>query len=199
MPRTPKASGTPLYQVRLDETSWRKVRAMIETISFNYGKAMEDLTPEFGAYMPYSIFQEIGRRSRPMRFIPHIAPAVFNNLDYILKRVMANIAVKAQKAAMTGKAPSISQARAEAIKLWEETLNALPREQAFARAPVEFGFHRASLAGYGQSPSDAQVAAWQRKWMKERAARRATIRESRRRQEAGRRIGVGVRLGALKK
>jgi len=134
-------------------------------------QALSRVKPEFGAYMYYSWWQEVGNKwtRKSGNFRPHILPAVLNNASEIL-RVLAQyyLDTTAEIMRSTGAVPQ-EKIVAGYAKAWTRALNDKPRREAVVNAPKKYGFHRRSIYGYAYARTDDEIRAFQEQ---QRAARK---------------------------
>jgi len=172
----------------------------LNKIATGFHVASRNLKPEFGAYMQYSIYLEVGHVvmgmiSNPaggkklgvksqVLARPHIVPAIKGNRKWIvaqLGREWRNIVTKCYQ--QLGYDTQKAVARS-----WVRVLNDKPRidaaktEEQGGNCPYEFGFHRRSIRGYPVVRTKAEVSAFQKKQMaaRDKAEQRAKKPTSRR-------------------
>jgi len=172
------------FRLEFDRTQLVRVLGSLHSVRTQFGQALRRVNPEFGAYMPYSSFQEEGRRDIKMRFNPHLLPAILNNAGWITQNMAFELR-PALSATLQGRV-NLNTLKAQIRRAWEVVLNGKPREDAIANAPEEFGFHKMTIRGYGDERSEGSIRAQQQKLMRERAyleryANTATARRIRRR------------------
>lgn len=130
-----------------------------------FGKAMAAAKPEFGAYMRYSYYLELGTVKMQAR--PHIVPAVADNAQLLVDTLCNYMLDHLDERAIKGRAAGTYKKAYE--DAWWAVLNGPMRIAAVAATasiPVyEFGFHRRSINGsvHERSPEEirGQMASWE--------------------------------------
>lgn len=162
-----------MYRLDINQAELIKFKRNVRNIRERFLFILSGVIPEFGAYMPYSLFQEEGRSgwsrdsgSSPRhQYYPHILPAITKNAAYITRELSRRL-YPVMLQAMNG--ANVQTMRAEIRKSWEEVLNAKPRLDAIAGAPEEYGFHKSTIRGYGNERTEGSIRQQQMKLMRER-------------------------------
>lgn len=165
-----------MFQLDIEQTELVKLQRRFRNLQDRFFQILAGVEPEFGAYMPYSFYQEEGHPkkgdwkkdsgpSRRHQYYPHILPAILKNAGYIT-RGMARELTPIMENAMNGQ--HLNSLRAQMRRAWENVLNAKPRTDAVNNAPEEFGFHRSTIAGYGSPRTEASIRSQQQKLMRQR-------------------------------
>lgn len=162
---TTQRVGRGAFRVTIDKGEVQKLSRRFQAYFNVFVRAANLVNPEFGAYMPYSVYLELGGKAAPR---PHIVPAIEGNANYIVTQIgrrAANVAL----ALATGSANTAVQARNLLAMEWEDVLNGKPRQDAIQAAPVKWGFHRSTIRGYGMKRKDSEIEAQQERLSAQRA------------------------------
>lgn len=126
--------------------------------------------PEFGAYMSYSLFQEVGTANNKPPPRPHIIPALLACKSQITNG-MANY-LNAYLHATVGKKRTIANLTKIYEEAWMRVLNGPARIKAVSLAQAqgvwEYGFHARSIHGYATPRSQGEILAMQREAAEQR-------------------------------
>lgn len=185
----------------VDAMQLEEFKMSMSDLARRFGPAFKTVHPTFGAYMRYSAVLEFGwrdRRSAKFRLqggalvastsgIPHIHPAIRNNIGFITKYLLDRVAIPALKDHFDTKGKSWPKTVKNLEKAWTSILNDKPRRDAVARAPYQYGFHRRSIQGSAYEIPAAKIAAmraeaaagYEREFNKRRAKRLAKKRGGR--------------------
>lgn len=161
-----------------DFTGMTQLGQRLQTAHAAFGSAIEAIKPQFGAYMRYSAILENGSKYMPIGHIktdpvtgkpmagkkpigPHIRPAIENNAGLLLKGVTDFLVVMTDQHLNGVRFFNSAAVKMALSKKWDQLLNSKPRQDAAAKAPFEFGFHRRSIRGYSNAPTSSQILGWQ--------------------------------------
>ena len=165
-----RRGSSGVFALRLDPAEIAKVTKKVEDMRAWFELIVAGVRPEYGAYMPYSMFQEVGipGSEPPFPFTPHIEPSIMRNATFIrqgLQRGLSQLILRYSRTDF----PVLKSARKEVSKVWEGVLNAKPRIDAMKNAPVEYGFHRSTIRGYGDARTAMEIRKQQQELMRQRA------------------------------
>lgn len=146
--------GKGRWRVILDDAEVVQLRKRLRHLETFLSRALSQVNPEFGAYMPYSKFPEGGTKYQEAQ--PSILPAIEMNREYIRRELQRRVGDYALTFA-TSKAPTLARARKVIEGMWEEVLNAKPRADAQSMAAVLYGFHRDTIRAYGKQRPMAEM------------------------------------------
>lgn len=140
-----------------------RLREMFSWLPVVFADAVEKVSPEFGAYMSYSLFLEAGTRKMPAR--PHLVPAVYATAQEVMDGVGLALLDVTQRVFAQGRSVSGKMAETLYANAWIAMLNGPTRKYAVdmctALEAVEYGFHRRSIAGYAYARSAEEIRAAQ--------------------------------------
>lgn len=164
MPRRSSVFG----KQSIDTSELRKFADAMTAKARAIQSAIRNVQPEFGAYMSYSLYLEVGTKRMAAR--PHLELAVSATAGAILNELnSAMIKIVAAKTTM-----SATQTEDVIAKAWIRALMGPTRQYAVAACTavgaVQYGFHRRSISGYAYRRSTAEIQAFQTQSIEARMA-----------------------------
>ncbi len=143
-----------------------RLRRALRKLAVVFQDAVRNVSPEFGAYMNYSLFLELGTKHMPAR--PHIIPAVEQTSSEVLDGVGAALMDVTDRALKAGVSISSQAATTLYANAWIGMLNGPTRARAVMlcktatpKAAVQYGFHWRSIAGYAYQRPAQEIYAMQ--------------------------------------
>ena len=157
----------------VDLTDLTKLRKSFARCAGAFEDAIKEVKPEFGAYMSYSFYLEMGTRKMPAR--PHIRPAVEKNAQVIVEGVLDYLLDYLSRSFASTSGTSAMQDKQAYERAWLRMLNGPVRQTAVELSTelkiYEYGFHRRSIYGYVAERTPAEIAAQQAQAMADRRGR----------------------------
>ncbi len=131
--------------------------------AFKFRAAVARVQPEFGAYMKYSIYQELGTLKNHPPPRPHILPSVLNSSGVILAGLNSFLLDFLNKNIGVRKSANAYDKAYETA--WLRVLNGPVRiaavESARSQGVWQYGFHVRSIHGYTSPRSPGEIQAVQ--------------------------------------
>lgn len=134
-----------MFSIQIDV---KEINANFPVLRTAIRDAISNVSPVFGAFMPYSIYAEYGNAYYGPQ--PSVEPSLIRNNLWILQNYASAMMPLLDKAV---KSRSVAGLDAKASQVWENILNDKPAKEAKAMARYRTGMHRQSIAGYGNEKS----------------------------------------------